>query len=116
VSTDRSPWPSRAATRSRRQDTLLGALYLIGLGPPLVALLLVLVSVRTPPILAGAGFDVPPQFDGEQALADATSLARIAPDRSPGSATAALATSTVAGWLHRASGVDVSTRHRGPSS
>ena len=68
-----------------------------------------LVSVRTPPILAGGGFSVPPQFDGEQALTDATTLARLVPDRSPGSPTAGTATQTVARWLGRASGVQVQT-------
>ncbi len=101
--------PARRSARPRRSDTLLGALYLIGLGPPLVALLLVLVSVRTPPILAGGGFAVPPQFDGEQALTDATTLARLVPDRSPGSPTAGTATQTVSRWLARASGVRVQT-------
>lgn len=82
------------------------ALRIAFIVPPLLALIILLVSVRTP---AGpsATIAVAPSFDGTRAAAYARQLAEYAPDRAPGTLTAKQAADQVAGSLSEASGATV---------
>ena len=76
------------------------------IAPPLVALVIILMSVQTP---AGpsASVTVVPSFDGSKAAEFARRLALLTPDRAPGSATAKQAADDVAAALAEASGETV---------
>lgn len=74
--------------------------------PPLLALVILLVSVRTP-LGPTTTITVSPGFDGPRAAQFARRLAQLVPDRAPGSATAAQAAADVAGQLGEASGQTV---------
>ena len=74
--------------------------------PPLIAIVILLISVRTP-IGPSATVAVAPSFDGPQAALFARQLAERSPDRSPGSATGRQAADAVAGALSEASGEPV---------
>ncbi|MSO46497.1 MAG: M28 family peptidase [Thermoleophilia bacterium] len=82
------------------------ALRIAFIVPPLLAFMILLVSVRTP---AGpsATLTVAPSFDGIHAAAYARELAELAPDRAPGTLTAKQAADKVAGSLAEASGETV---------
>ena len=71
--------------------------------PPLLALVVLLISVRTP-VGPSAAITVAPSFDGPRAAEYARMLAQRAPDRSPGSLTGRQAADAVAGSLSEASG------------
>ena len=76
------------------------------IAPPLLALVILLISVRTP-LGPSATIAVAPSFDGPRAAAYARRLAERPPDRSPGPVTARQAADQVAGSLAEASGEDV---------
>ncbi len=76
------------------------------IAPPLLALVILLISVRTP-LGPSATIAVAPSFDGPRAAAYARRLAERTPDRSPGTVTARQAADQVAGSLAEASGEDV---------
>ncbi|PHX81551.1 MAG: hypothetical protein CK540_02025 [Thermoleophilia bacterium] len=82
------------------------ALRIAFIVPPLLALIILLISVRTP---AGpsATVAVAPSFDGPRAAAYARQLADYAPDRAPGTLTGKQAADRVAGSLSEASGETV---------
>ena len=82
------------------------ALRIAFIAPPLVALVILLVSVRTP-LGPSATIAVAPSFNGPQAAAYARQLAERTPDRSPGSVTAQQAADQLAGSLAEASGESV---------
>lgn len=82
---------------------MLRAAYIV---PPLLAIAVLLISVRTP-IGPSATVAVAPSFDGPQAAAFARQLAERSPDRSPGSMTGRQAADAVAGVLGEASGEPV---------
>ena len=97
-----------------RADRALRAAFIV---PPLIALVILLVSVRTP-VGPSATIAVAPSFDGPRAAAYARQLAERSPDRSPGSATGRQAADAVAGSLSEASGEQVhreSFRAPGPT-
>ncbi len=82
------------------------ALRIAFIVPPLLALVVLLVSVRTP-VGPSAALTVAPSFDGPRAAAYARRLAELSPDRSPGTLTAKQAADHVAGSLGEASGETV---------
>jgi hypothetical protein len=69
---------------------------------PLLALVVLLVSVRTP-VGPTSTTTVAPSFDGPRAAQFARRLAQLVPDRAPGSATAKQAADDVAGSLSEVS-------------
>lgn len=82
----------RAAPRSTDRATrLLVAGFVV---PPLLALVVVLISVQTPQGLSATPQN-PPGFNGDRAAGFARELARGVPDRAPGAATASLAADDV---------------------
>lgn len=93
-------------TVSRPRGSAGRALRIAFFGPPLLALVILLISVRTP-LGPSATIAVAPSFDGPQAAAYARRLAERSPDRSPGSVTAKQAADQVAGSLAEASGESV---------
>ncbi len=82
------------------------ALRIAFIVPPLLALVILLVSVRTP-LGPSTTVTVSPGFDGPRAAQFARRLAQLVPDRAPGSATAVQAADDVAGQLGEASGQTV---------
>ncbi len=85
-------------TRSVRGRALRVAFVLV----PLLALVVLLVSVRTP-VGPTSTTTVAPSFDGPRAAQFARRLAQLVPDRAPGSATAKQAADDVAGSLSEVS-------------
>lgn len=96
-----TPRPDRRSPSGRSR-----ALRVAFIVPPLLALVVLLVSVRTP-VGPSASLVVVPSFDGPRAAEFARRLAQIVPDRSPGSATAGQAADDVAGALGEISGETV---------
>lgn len=96
-----TPRPDRRSPSGRSR-----ALRVAFIVPPLLALVVLLVSVRTP-VGPSASLVVVPSFDGPRAAEFARRLAQIVPDRSPGSATAGQAAADVAGALGEISGETV---------
>lgn len=74
------------------------------LAPPLLALLVVLVSVQTPPGLSRTP-QSPPTFNGDRAAGFARDLARELPDRAPGAPTARIAADDFQTSLQEATGL-----------
>ena len=99
---ERTSVQAEPAPRSRA-DRALRAAYIV---PPLIAIVILLISVRTP-VGPSATVAVAPSFDGPQAAAFARQLAERSPDRSPGSATGRQAADAVAGALSESSGEPV---------
>ncbi|MGI9117870.1 MAG: M28 family peptidase [Gaiellales bacterium] len=91
---------------SRPRGNAGRALRIAFIAPPLLALVILLISVRTP-VGPSAAITVAPSFDGTRAAAYARQLADRTPDRSPGSLTAQQAADQVAGSLSEASGEPV---------
>ena len=96
-----TPRPDRRSPSGRSR-----ALRVAFILPPLLALIVLLVSVRTP-VGPSASLVVVPSFDGPRAAEFARRLAQLVPDRSPGSATAVQAADDVAGALGEISGETV---------
>lgn len=96
-----TPRPDRRSPSGRSR-----ALRVAFILPPLLALVVLLVSVRTP-VGPSASLVVVPSFDGPRAAEFARRLAQLVPDRSPGSATAGQAADDVAGALGEISGETV---------
>ena len=90
-------------TVSRPRDRAGRALRIAFFAPPLLALVILLISVRTP-LGPSATIAVAPSFNGPQAAAYARQLAERTPDRASGSVTAQQAADHVAGSLAEASG------------
>ena len=90
----------RSASRGDRAQRLAFVV------PPLLALVVLLISVRTP-VGPSAAITVAPSFDGPRAAEFARMLAERTPDRSPGSLTGHQAADAVAGSLSEASGEPV---------
>jgi hypothetical protein len=76
------------------------------LAPPILALLVVLVSVQTPAGLSRTP-QSPPTFNGDRAAGLARDLARELPDRAPGAPTAKIAADDVQAALQEATGSPV---------
>ncbi|MGI9187702.1 MAG: M28 family peptidase [Gaiellales bacterium] len=93
-------------TAARPRDRAGRALRIAFFAPPLIALVILLISVRTP-LGPSATIAVAPSFDGPQAAAYARRLAERTPDRAPGTLTARQAADQVAGSLAEASGEPV---------
>lgn len=93
-------------TAARPRDRAGRALRIAFIAPPLVALVILLISVRTP-LGPSATIAVAPSFDGPRAAAYARKLAERTPDRAPGTVTAQLAADQIAGSLSEASGASV---------
>lgn len=74
------------------------------LAPPLLAFLVVLISVQTPQGLSRTP-QSPPTFNGDRAAGFARDLARELPDRAPGAPTARIAADDVQVALQEATGV-----------
>jgi hypothetical protein len=91
---------------SRPRDNAGRVLRIAFIVPPLLAIVILLISVRTP-LGPSATLAVAPSFDGPRAAAYARRLAERTPDRSPGSLTAQQAAQQVAGSLAEASGESV---------
>lgn len=96
-----TPRPDRRSPSGRSR--VLRVAFIL---PPLLALVVLLVSVRTPGG-PSASLVVVPSFDGPRAAEFARRLAQLVPDRSPGSATAGQAADDVAGALGEISGETV---------
>ncbi|MBM3680366.1 MAG: Zn-dependent exopeptidase M28 [Actinobacteria bacterium] len=96
-----TPRPDRRSPSGRSR--VLRVAFIL---PPLLALVVLLVSVRTP-VGPSASLVVVPSFDGPRAADFARRLAQLVPDRSPGSATAGQAVDDVAGALGEISGETV---------
>ena len=71
------------------------ALRVAFLAPPLLAVLILLISVSTPAGPSASG-TVAPSFDGARAATFARRFSQLVPDRSPGSATAGQAADDIA--------------------
>ena len=93
-------------TVSRPRDRAGRALRIAFIAPPLLALVILLISVRTP-LGPSATIAVAPSFNGPAAATYARQLAERTPDRSSGSVTAQQAADHVAGSLSEASGEPV---------
>ena len=93
-------------TAARPRDRAGRVLRIAFIAPPLLALVILLVSVRTP-LGPSATIAVAPSFDGPQAAAYARRLAERTPDRAPGTVTAQQAADQIAGSLAEASGEPV---------
>ncbi len=98
--------PGTPRADRQRRSAPSRALRIAFIVPPLIALVVLLVSVRTP-VGPSASLVVVPSFDGPRAAAFARRLAQLVPDRSPGSATAVQAADDVAGALGEISGETV---------
>lgn len=79
------------------------ALRVAFLAPPLLAVLILLISVSTPAGPSASG-TVAPSFDGARAATFARRFSQLVPDRSPGSATAGQAADDIASALSENSG------------
>ncbi len=101
---DRQPASPQTASRPRGSGGR--ALRIAFIAPPLIAIVILLISVRTP-VGPSATIAVAPSFNGPQAAAYARQLAERTPDRSPGSVTAKQAADQIAGSLSEASGEPV---------
>lgn len=93
-------------TAARPRDRAGRALRIAFIAPPLLALVILLISVRTP-LGPSATIAVAPSFDGPLAAAYARRLAERTPDRAPGTVTAQQAADQIAGSLAEASGEPV---------
>ncbi|MCX6392518.1 MAG: M28 family peptidase, partial [Actinobacteria bacterium] len=93
-------------TAARPRDRAGRALRIAFIAPPLLALVILLISVRTP-LGPSATLAVAPSFDGPQAAAYARKFAERTPDRAPGTVTAQQAADQIAGSLAEASGESV---------
>ena len=93
-------------TAARPRDRAGRALRIAFIAPPLLALVILLISVRTP-LGPSATIAVAPSFDGPQAAAYARKFAERTPDRAPGTVTAQQAADQIAGSLAEASGESV---------
>jgi hypothetical protein len=93
-------------TAARPRDRAGRALRIAFIAPPLIALVILLISVRTP-LGPSATIAVAPSFDGPLAAAYARRLAERTPDRAPGTVTAQQAADQIAGSLAEASGEPV---------
>ena len=93
-------------TAARPRDRAGRALRIAFIAPPLLALVILLISVRTP-LGPSATLAVAPSFDGPQAAAYARKFSERTPDRAPGTVTAQQAADQIAGSLAEASGESV---------
>ena len=93
-------------TAARPRDRAGRALRIAFIAPPLLALVILLISVRTP-LGPSATLAVAPSFDGPQAAAYARKFAERTPDRAAGTVTAQQAADQIAGSLAEASGESV---------
>jgi hypothetical protein len=98
--------PGTPRADRQRRPAPSRALRIAFILPPMIALVVLLISVRTP-VGPSASLVVVPSFDGPRAATFARRLAQLVPDRAPGAATAVQAADDVAGALGEISGETV---------